>query len=152
MTTSTYTPLPTRNEAWGFFGTMQRAGESPETAWDIASRLIAEATEAHDGYGPEGVRDFLDSRDGRHFADMVDSIIHSRARGLKVREGISLRECIAEAIERHQNWMTSRKLEATDGIPRGMPYLTGLVHHHAILAEAEGDDTDLLRLHHGRNE
>ena len=139
MTTATYTPLPTRNEAWGFFGTMRSEGESPETAWDIASRLIAEATEAEQGYGPEGVRDFLDSRDGRHFADQVASAIHRRARGLRVREGISLRDCITETVELQMRWTISRDIEREHGIPRGLPYLTGWVHHYAILAEAEGD-------------
>ena len=67
----TTTILPTRNEAWGFFGTIARIETSPAAdpteAWEIASRRIAETTEA----SPEGVRDFLDSRHGRHFADDV---------------------------------------------------------------------------------
>lgn len=137
MTTTTANPLPTRNEDYGFFGTMRLAGESPETAWDIASRLITEATDARDGYGPEGVRDFLDSRSGRHFADMVSDIIDRRALEMRASDGISLRDCIAEAITRHQNWTTDRHTERDHGIPRGMPYLTGWVHHYAILAEAQ---------------
>ena len=63
----TSTTLPTRNEAWGFFGTMQTAGADPMQAWNAASAMIAAATDA----SPEGVRDFLDSRHGRHFADDV---------------------------------------------------------------------------------
>ena len=41
--------------------------ESPETAWELAFTAIQDATGAHDKtcYGPEGVRDFLDSRDGQ---------------------------------------------------------------------------------------
>lgn len=139
MTTTATAPLATRNEDYGFFGTMRLEGESPETAWDIASRLIADATDAHDGFGPEGVRDFLDSRSGRHFADMVADIIARRARQARATDGISLRDCIQEAITRHQLWTTDRQTEAEYGIPRGLPYLTGWVTLYAIFAEANDD-------------
>ena len=69
----TTTILPTQNTEWGFWGTIGRIENDPAAdpakAWDIASRRIAEATTA----SPEGVRDFLDSRHGRHFADDVAS-------------------------------------------------------------------------------
>ena len=52
----TTTILPTRNEAWGFFGTMQLAGADPMQSWNAASAMIAAETEA----SPEAVRDFLD--------------------------------------------------------------------------------------------
>ena len=42
----TPTTLPTRNEAWGFFGTMQTAGADPMQAWNAASAMIAAATDA----------------------------------------------------------------------------------------------------------
>jgi hypothetical protein len=64
MTTTT---LPSANQDWGFFGTMQHGGADPMQSWNAASAMIAAATEAT----PEGVRDFLDSRHGRHFADDV---------------------------------------------------------------------------------
>ena len=64
MTTTT---LPSANEDWGFFGTMQHGGADPMQSWNAASAMIAAATDA----SPEGVRDFLDSRHGRHFADDV---------------------------------------------------------------------------------
>ena len=67
----TTTILSTRNEAWGYFGTISRVetrpAVDPTEAWKIASRRITEMTEA----SPEGVRDFLNSRHGRHFADEV---------------------------------------------------------------------------------
>ena len=53
----TTTILPSRNEAWGFFGTTQSAGADPMQAWNAASAMIAAATDA----SPEGVRDFFDS-------------------------------------------------------------------------------------------
>ena len=63
----TTTILPSRNEAWGFFGTMESSGTDTMQAWNAASARIATAT----GASAEGVRDFLDSRHGRHFADEV---------------------------------------------------------------------------------
>ena len=63
----TMTILPTRNEAYGFFGTMRLAGADPMQSWNAASAMIAAETDA----SPEAVRDFLDSRHGRHFADDV---------------------------------------------------------------------------------
>ena len=65
----TTTILPTRNEAWGFFGTMQLAGADPMQSWNAASAMIAAETDA----SAEAVRDFLDCRHGRHFADDVAS-------------------------------------------------------------------------------
>ena len=65
----TMTILPTRNEAWGYFGTMQLAGADPMQSWNVASAMIETETEA----SAEAVRDFLDSRQGRHFADDVAS-------------------------------------------------------------------------------
>ena len=64
MTTTT---LPSANEDSGFFGTMQHGGADPMQSWNAASAMIAVETEA----SPEGVRDFLDCRHGRHFADDV---------------------------------------------------------------------------------
>jgi hypothetical protein len=69
------TTLPTRNEAWGYFGTLQRAGADPMQSWTAASAMIAAETEA----SAEAVRDFLDSRHGRHFADDVASEIAGAA-------------------------------------------------------------------------
>ena len=67
----TTTILASRNLEWGYWGTLARIENDPAAdpakAWAIASRRIAEATTA----SPEGVRDFLDSRHGRHFADDV---------------------------------------------------------------------------------
>ncbi len=61
-----HTVLPSNNEAWGFFGTIRHHAD-PTEAWPIVSRAIADAT----GCSEIGVRDFLDSRHGRHFADDV---------------------------------------------------------------------------------
>jgi hypothetical protein len=119
------TILPTRNTEWGFFGTIGRsenAAADPAPAWDIASARIAETT----GATPEGVRDFLDSRHGRHVADDV-------ANGLW--KGETLAPAIDTAIGRWMRWRIDRATSRDTGIPQGLPYLTGLVEHYAIMAE-----------------
>jgi hypothetical protein len=119
------TILPTRNTDWGFWGTIARSenrAADPAAAWNIASRRIAEET----GASPEGVRDFLDSGLGRHFADDI-------ANGLW--KGEPLEAAIDAAVTRWQGWRIDRRTEREEGIPRGLPYLTGWVTHFQILDE-----------------
>jgi hypothetical protein len=120
----TTTILPTRNEAWGFFGTIQLGGADPMQSWNAASAMIAAETEA----SPEGVRDFLDSRHGRHFADDVLSALADLGPH-------RLEEAIEAAVVRWQGWRIGRQTSRDEGIPRGLPYLTGWVTHFGVLAE-----------------
>lgn len=121
----TCTILPTRNTAWGFYGTSRHHAD-PEAAWATAFAAIARATQA----SPEGVRDFLDSRDGRHFADEV-------ANGLVT--GQPLAAAIEAAVARWMGWRIDRRMARETGIPRGLPYLMGLVTHFEIIAETDPD-------------
>jgi hypothetical protein len=66
MQNETPTTLPSRNEAWGFFGAIRHFAE-PHQAWALAMEAAARTT----GCPEEAVRDFLDSRYGRHLADDV---------------------------------------------------------------------------------
>ena len=75
------------------------------------------------------MRDFLDSRHGRHFADDV-------ANGLW--KGETLKAAIDAAIARWMGWRIDRKTSRDEGIPRGLPYLTGWVTHFQILDEMAG--------------
>ena len=118
----TTTILPTRNEAYGFFGTMQLGGADPMHGWNAASAMIAAETEA----SAEGVRDFLDSRHGRHFAGDVAG---------ELSRGDTLKEAIDTAIARWMGWRIDRKTSRETGIPKGLPYLTGFANHFAIMAE-----------------
>jgi hypothetical protein len=106
----------------GLFGTMQTAGADPMQAWNAASAMIAAATDA----SPEGVRDFLDSRHGRHFADDVAG---------ELSKGMGLEEAIDAAVARWMGWRIGRKTSRETGILHGLPYLTGLANHFAIMAE-----------------
>ena len=127
--------LPSRNEDYGFFRTLtvcpQRDRRSAEV-WNLASRLIAEAIRADSEDEMIGIRDFLDSRMGRQFADDVI--------GNMVSCNIELAAAIAAAIRRWQDWRIDRATERSEGIPAGLPYLTGWVQHFTVMAAmAESD-------------
>jgi hypothetical protein len=127
--------LPSRNKDYGFFRTMtvcpQRDRRSDEV-WALASAMIAKAIQATTEDEMIGIREFLDSRMGRYFADdvvgnMVGCTIDSEA-------------AIKSVIRRWQDWRISRQLERDEGIPAGLPYLSGWVLHFAVAAEmAESD-------------
>jgi hypothetical protein len=132
---TTHAILPSRNEDFGFYRTLtvcpHRDRRSAEV-WALASRLIADAVCADSEDEMIGIRDFLDSQMGRHFADDVVGHLTSR--------DIALETAIALAIRRWQDWRISRKTEREEGIPAGLPYLTGWVHHYAVMvAMAESD-------------
>jgi hypothetical protein len=109
--------LPTRNPEWGFWGTVERTGLSAKWLWELASANIAEAT----GAGPEGVRDFLDSQHGRHFADAVWSEVGASA-GQDDTE-----RAVAHVVQVWQGWRVGRRASREHGIPADLPYLTGWV-------------------------
>jgi hypothetical protein len=77
------------------------------------------------------VRDFLDSRHGRHFADDVVSEL--------AKAGPEHLEAAIEAtIGRWQGWRIGRRTFRDEGIPAGLPYMTGWVTHFGILGETTG--------------
>ncbi len=115
------TILPTSNQAWGFWGSIGSHADQSE-AWTLATAAIVKAT----GCPAEAVRDFLDSRHGRHFADEV-------ANGLFA--GLSLHAAIDAAVERWMSWAIGKQTEREHGIPRDLPYLTGWVINCEIEAE-----------------
>ena len=127
--------LPSRNKDYGFFRTLtvcpQRDRTSDEV-WMLASTLIAKAICATTEEEMIGIRDFLDSRIGRHFAnDVVGNMV-----GCKIDSETAIRS----AIRTWQDWRISRQLERDEGIPAGLPYLTGWVLHFAVAANmTEGD-------------
>lgn len=108
-----------RNESWGFWGTMR--GHAA-TAWPMAIEAIVEAT----GESPQAARAFLDSRDGRHFADEVNSYLHADQ---------PLAEAVQSATARWMAWTIKRAASREYGIPRGLPYLQGMVIHCGIAEE-----------------
>jgi len=112
------TAIPaTRNEGWGFWGTMN--GHAC-IAWPLAISAVADATDAD----LDTVRAFLDSRHGRHFADDVQNGLY---------EGKALPDAIHAATGRWMDWTIGRQISKDYGIPRGLPYLTGFVIHCEIV-------------------
>jgi hypothetical protein len=121
--------LPSRNEDYGFFRAMTvcplRDCRSAEV-WALASTMIAVAIRAASEDEMIGIRDFLDSRMGRHFADdLVGNMMGCN---------IGLEPVITSTIRRWQDWRISRQTEHEEGIPTGLPYLAGWVQHFAITA------------------
>ena len=109
----TKTTLTTRNESYGFYGTIASITDA-EVAWGLAMDAIVEITDA-----PEtAVRDFLDSRPGRHFADEVSN---------QASRGPDLEAAINAALDRWMQWQISRRTSRETGIPAGLPYLMGWV-------------------------
>lgn len=127
--------LPSRNEDYGFFGTITicplRDRRSVEF-WTLASRMIAECIHADSEDEMIGIRDFLDSNMGRHFADDVV--------GNMTGCNIGLEAAVNSAIRRWQGWRIDRKIERDRGIPAGLPYLTGWLQHFAIAAAMAEND------------
>ena len=119
MTNST---LPTANEAWGFYGTSGAFADA-DAAWAIAFPAITKVTVG----SAEGVRDFLDSRHGRHFADDVHNELFA---------GANLKDAIEQATQRWMGWTIGRLTSKQHGIPKGLPYLTGFVIHCEIVEES----------------
>ena len=131
----THPILPSRNEAHGFFGTLTicplRERRSAEV-WTLASSLIATAIHADSEDEMIGIRDFLDSRMGRQFAD---DVVGSLCRGVADSE-----TAINAAIRKWLDWRISRRTEREEGIPEGLPYLTGWVQHFAVTASMAETD------------
>ena len=109
----------TRNEGWGFWGTI---GGHACIAWPQAMTAVADAT----GEDLDTVRAFLDSRHGRHFADEVHNGLF---------DGKSMQDAIDAATQQWMGWTIGRQTSKDYGIPRGLPYLTGFVIHCAISEE-----------------
>ena len=120
-TRQTATIPATQNESWGFWGTLEQHAAD---AWPLAMTRIAQAT----GEGLETVRDFLDSRHGRHFADSVQDQFYG---------GKALDAALEGAIDQWMGWTIDRQTSRETGIPRGLPYLTGFVINEGLMAEEE---------------
>jgi hypothetical protein len=116
--------IVSRNESFGFFGTV-RAHAEPCEAWTLEVQAIWNAT----GCSDEAVCAFLDSRYGRHFADEVVDVLLS---------GKDLLTGIERAVERWMHRRIDARIEDEVGIPQGLPYLTGFVCMHAALLETGG--------------
>lgn len=115
--------LPTNNETWGFFGTIHTSQNQAvaEQAWAVASETLANTTQCD----PIDIRCFLDSKNGRHFADDV-------CNGLAEKQPLA--NAVDAAVTRWMAWTISPATERNEGIPAGTPYLTGWIIHAGIVS------------------
>ena len=126
---TSHTILPSRNEDYGFFQTLTNCplrDRRSDEVWALASKLIATAMHVDSEDEMIGIRNFLDSRMGRHFADDVVSALQNGA--------LDSETAISSAICRWQGWCISSRTTREEGIPAGLPYLTGWVQHFAVTA------------------
>ena len=126
---TSHTILPSRNEDYGFFQTLTNCplrDRRSDEVWALASKLIATAMHVDSEDEMIGIRDFLDSRMGRHFADVVVGALQNGA--------LDSETAISSAICRWQGWCISSRTTREEGIPAGLPYLTGWVQHFAVTA------------------
>jgi hypothetical protein len=86
---SSFAPIPTENEQYGFWGTSVSNGYDAALTWDTASRFLSE----HFDLTPEQACKVLDSRFGRHLADQLSYI--------KSKPGIASGPSSAAAIIEH---------------------------------------------------
>ena len=131
---TTHPILPSRNTDYGFYGTITTTPLRDRTSdafWTLAATRIAAAAGCRNETEMEGVRDFLDSRMGRHFADEV--IDH-------MASGTPAEQALDATVAQWCRQRISRATERNEGIPAGLPALVGWVQHFAIYAEAEGSD------------
>ena len=109
------TVLASRNTDYGFFRTLNTCPERDRRTSEIcilASRLIAQAVIATSEEEMIGIREFLDSRSGLHFADEVVGALQCGAPDCEA--------AIAAAITKWQDWRISRATECSDWIPAGL--------------------------------
>ena len=103
--------ISTQNEAWGFFGTIGSAHPDLQAeAWDLAVSSLSENT----GHDIEYVRNWLDSADGRHFADDVHNEIFS---------GKDLKVAMSAAITRWNGFRIGNKARRAYDVPADATYL-----------------------------
>ncbi len=60
-----FTPMPTANKKWGFWGTSNQSGHKTAELWNATCHFFAEKFDLN----AEQARDLLDARFGRHLVD-----------------------------------------------------------------------------------
>ena len=100
-----------RNTGAGFYGTM---GANAEAAWPIAIEAISKAT----GRKGSEIRDFLDSKHGRIFADELSDRLYG---------GMELAEPIDHTVARWMSRKTSHDFARAYRVRLGIPMLIAFI-------------------------
>lgn len=106
--------LPTENESWGFYGTLSQS--MPDTAQmnDIWVAAFKAFLEAFPGIDSKVVREFLDSKGGRHFADAImDDAV---AKGDPAKVG----KAVKAALRGGEGAWVAKELARMAGTPMGV--------------------------------
>ena len=93
-----------------------------------AARNSTTSSDANPTPRPRGSATSSIVRHGRHFADDVAG---------ELSKGLGLEEAIEAAVARWMGWRIDRRTNRDEGIPAGLPYLTGWVTHFQILDEMQ---------------
>jgi conserved hypothetical protein len=105
----------TQNLTFGFYGTMHLAGVNAASIWETAVAAIERATLHEDR---ADIAAWLDSKEGRHFADYV-------AEGLRRHQPI--KAAVNGAV---RTWMLMRpdaEMVRAYGVPEDTPYLVAVL-------------------------
>ncbi len=141
----TFTPVPTANSEWGFWGTSRQSGYDAELTWDTTSRFLAK----HFDLTPEQARDVLDNRFGRHLADDLSFIKGGPATAEAITSHLASRIC-------HDGW--SKSFEETIRAETGKTYphkkpvtkdelFTQIAQHHLGIETLVSRMSDSLDFH-----
>jgi hypothetical protein len=114
--------LQTTNPTWGFYGAFSHHATDPSVAWPLASEAIAKAT----GCPAKCIRTFLDSLQGRVFADGVI---------IELMSANALETAIDAVVKRWMHFKIDRKDESDYGIQADLPYLKGFACHCKLEAD-----------------
>jgi hypothetical protein len=106
---------------YGFLGIFDRH-DDPGAAWTLASAAIAKAT----GCPDECIRTFLESRQGRTFAERVIEELKSTN---------ALKPAIDGAVAKLMHHPISPEDASKYGIQAGLPYLKGFACHCKLEAD-----------------
>jgi hypothetical protein len=116
--------LQTTNPTWGFHGAFSHHAIDPSAAWPLAMEAIAEET----GCTAEDVRRFLDSKEGRTFAEAV--IERMSTTPLETIE-----TAVDAAVERWMYFNITKEDASKYGIEAGVPCLKGFACHCELEAD-----------------
>lgn len=105
----------TQNPTFGFYGTMHLAGVNAPALWETSISAIERATLHEDR---ADIATWLDSKDGRHFADcVIDGLHQDKPIGAAVNSAV-------------RSWMGMRpdaEMVRQYGVPADTPYLVAVL-------------------------
>ncbi len=105
----------TQNLIFGFYGTMHLAGVNAPAAWEAAVHAIERAT-LHEERAD--IAAWLDSKDGRHFADyIVDGL----------RQDKPINAAISSAVRTWMAMQPDAEMVRQYGVPADTPYLVAVL-------------------------